>query len=400
MAITADHLNNVTTSAVTLVTAKARQLEREGHDIIRLSAGEPDCGTPEHIKSAGIAAITQGKTQYPLVQGVIELREAICRKLKRDNSLDYTADQILVSCGCKQTIFNAFAATINPGDEVIVPTPYFPSYPNMVEINRGIPVFVKTEQKMKLKLTPELLENAITPRTKWLILNNPGNPSGAVYTEKELSDLAVVLNKHPHVWILSDDIYEFLIFGKTRFHSILQVAPELKERTLVVNGVSKAYAMTGWRVGYGAGSLQLIKTMMKIQSQSTSGTSTISQWAAIEALDGDHSHVAKYNETLIKRRNLVVEIINSVDGLSCSVPEGAFYSYISCAGVIGKKTPKGHILNSDLDFSNFLMDECGVAVVHGEAFGLSPYFRISYATDIELLERACLKIANACELLK
>ncbi len=397
MAITADHLNNVTTSAVTLVTAKARQLEREGFDIIRLSAGEPDCGTPEHIKLAGVAAIEAGKTQYPLVQGVMELREAICRKLLRDNRLSYTPEQILVSCGCKQTIFNAFAATLNPDDEVIIPTPYFPSYPSMIEINRGVPVFVKTEQKDRLKLTRSSLEQAITPRTKWLILNNPGNPSGAVYSREELVSLANVLKRHPQVWILSDDIYEFLIFGDAKFYSILEVAPELKERTLVVNGVSKAYAMTGWRVGYGAGPVELIKTMMKVQSQSTSGTSTISQWAAVEALDGDHGDVARYNDTLVKRRDLVVKMINGVDGLSCAAPDGAFYCYISCAGIIGKTTPSGKVISCDLDFSNFLMDECGVAVVHGEAFGLSPFFRISYATSIELLEKACRKIIEACE---
>ncbi len=396
MAITADHLNNVKTSAVTLITAKARQLEREGRNIIRLSAGEPDCGTPEHVKLAGISAICEGKTQYPLVYGVIELREAICRKLQRDNQLSYTPDEVLVSCGCKQTIFNAMAASLNPGDEVIIPTPYFVSYPNMVEINRGIPVFIKTSLENKFKLTPADLDRAITPRTKWLFINNPGNPSGAVYSEEELLGLAEVLRKYPHVLILSDDIYEFLVFGEARFFSILHVAPDLKDRTLVVNGLSKAYAMTGWRVGYGAGPLPLIKTMLKIQSQSTSGTSTISQWAAIAALDGDHRKVAEYNQTLIQRRDLVVSMMNKVDGLSCATPDGAFYCYISCAGIIGKTTPQGNVINSDLDFSNFLMDECDIAVVNGEAFGLSPYFRISYATEIELLETACQKITKAC----
>ncbi len=396
MAITADHLNNVKTSAVTLITAKARQLEREGRNIIRLSAGEPDCGTPEHVKLAGISAICEGKTQYPLVHGVIELREAICRKLQRDNQLSYTPDEVLVSCGCKQTIFNAMAASLNPGDEVIIPTPYFVSYPNMVEINRGVPVFIKTSLENEFKLTPADLEQAITPRTKWLFINNPGNPSGAVYSEEELLGLAEVLKKHPHVLILSDDIYEFLVFGEARFFSILHVAPDLKDRTLVVNGVSKAYAMTGWRVGYGAGPLPLIKAMLKIQSQSTSGTSTISQWAAIAALDGDHRKVAEYNQTLIQRRDLVVSMMNKVDGLSCATPDGAFYCYISCAGIIGKTTPQGNVINSDLEFSNFLMDECDVAVVNGEAFGLSPYFRISYATEIELLETACQKITKAC----
>lgn len=399
MTIIAEHLSQVKASAVSLVTAKAKKLESEGQKIIRLSAGEPDCGTPDHIKTAGIQAINDGKTQYPLVQGVMELREAICRKLKRDNELTFKPEQILVSCGCKQVLFNAMAATLNPGDEVILPTPYWISYPSMVEINRGLPVFVDTRQENDFKITAEDLEKAITPRTKWVFINNPGNPSGAVYSKKELLSLADVFRKYPHVWILSDDIYEFMVFGEAKFYTLTQVAPDLENRTLVVNGVSKAYAMTGWRVGYGAGPQELIKTMFKVQSQSTSGTSTISQWAAIEALDGPHSFIKEYNDILQKRRDLVVTIMNEIKGLSCRTPDGAFYCYISCAGIIGKKTPKGQLISSDYDFSNYLMEECGVAVVHGEAFGLSPYFRISYATEISLLETACKKIAEACALL-
>jgi len=399
MSIIADHLSQVKPSAISLVTAKASQLEREGHEIIRLSAGEPDCGTPDHIKQAGIKAIQDGKTQYPLCQGIMELREAVCQKLERVNELNYTPEETIISSGCKQVLFNAMAATLNPGDEVILPTPYWISYPNMVGINRGTAVFVKTSQDNLFKMTPQALDDAITDRTKWVLINNPGNPSGAVYSQQELEALAVVLRKYPHVWILSDDIYEHMVFDGIKFYTFPQIAPDMKDRTLVVNGVSKGYSMTGWRVGYGAGPKELIKTMFKIQSQSTSGANTMSQWAAITALNGDQGFIQKYNETLVKRRNLVVSMMNKIDGLTCRAPEGAFYCYISCEGIIGKKTPKGHVISSDLDFCTFLMEECGVAVVHGEAFGLSPYFRISYATNIERLEVACGKITTACALL-
>ncbi|OGR25521.1 MAG: aspartate aminotransferase [Desulfobacterales bacterium RIFOXYA12_FULL_46_15] len=395
MTIIAQHLNQVKASAISLITERANQLEREGRNIIRLSAGEPDFGTPDHIKIAGVKAIAEGKTQYPPVQGVFELREAICRKLKRDNGITYTPERIIVGCGCKQILFNAMAATLNPGDEVLLPTPYWISYPNMVGINRGVPVFINTLEKNQFKLTPEDLENAITPRTKWLFINSPGNPSGAVYSDAELKALACVLREHPHVWVLSDDIYEFMVYDQAKFCTMAQVAPDMKERILVVNGLSKAYGMTGWRVGYGAGPLELIKTMFKIQSQSTSGTSIISQWAAITALDGDHTFINANNENLKLRRDVVVSMLSDVEGLSCTPPEGAFYCYVSCKGIIGKRTPKGQIIASDLDLSNFLMDECGVAVVHGEAFGLSPYFRISFATKLELLKSGCRMIAEA-----
>ena len=395
MTIIAQHLNQVKASAISLITERANQLEREGRNIIRLSAGEPDFGTPDHIKIAGVKAIAEGKTQYPPVQGVFELREAICRKLKRDNGITYTPERIIVGCGCKQILFNAMAATLNPGDEVLLPTPYWISYPNMVGINRGVPVFINTLEKNQFKLTPEDLENAITPRTKWLFINSPGNPSGAVYSDAELKALACVLREHPHVWVLSDDIYEFMVYDQAKFCTMAQVAPDMKERILVVNGLSKAYGMTGWRVGYGAGPLELIKTMFKIQSQSTSGTSIISQWAAITALDGDHTFINANNENLKLRRDVVVSMLSDVEGLSCTPPEGAFYCYVSCKGLMKKRTPKGQIIASDLDLSNFLMDECGVAVVHGEAFGLSPYFRISFATKLELLKSGCRMIAEA-----
>lgn len=396
MSIIANHLSEVKASAVSLITARASQLERGGRKIIKLSAGEPDFGTPDHVKMAGIKAIIDGKTQYPLVQGVFELREAVCRKLERDNGLTYTPEEIIVGCGCKQVLFNAFAATLNPGDEVILPTPYFISYPSMVRISRGVPVFVNTRQENRFKLTPEDLEHAITPKTRWLLINSPGNPSGCVYNEADFSALADVLRKHPHVWILCDDIYEYLIYDDARFVTLAQAAPDLKDRILVVNGLSKAYAMTGWRVGYGAGPTELVKTMFKLQSQSTSGTASISQWASVTALDGDHGFVPANVEDLKKRRDVVVSMINGVNGLSCEPPEGAFYCYISCKEVIGKQTPGGKAIESDLDLVNFLMDECGVAVVHGEAFGLSPYIRISFATKMDLLKEGCTKIAAAC----
>ena len=400
MTIIASHLSQVKASAVSLITAKTQQLEREGKTIIKLSAGEPDFGTPDHVKMAGVAAIVEGKTQYPPVQGVFELREAVCRKLKRDNDLEYAPEEIVVGCGCKQVLYNAFAASLNPGDEVLLPTPYFISYPSMVDLNRGVTVFIETRQENKFKLTPEALKKAITPRTKWLLINSPGNPSGCVYNDAELKALAEVLRKHPHVWVLCDDIYEYLIYDQVKFYTLAQVAPDLRDRILVVNGVSKAYAMTGWRVGYGAGPRDLIKTMFKIQSQSTSGTCIISQWASVTALEGDHRFVADNVQDLKDRRDVVVSMMNDVEGLSCSSPEGAFYCYISCKEIIGKKTLQGRTISSDLDFSTFLLNEYGVAVVHGEAFGLSPYFRISFATKMNLLKAGCQKIAEACRQLK
>ncbi len=400
MAFIADYLENVKPSAISVVTALAMDLARQGRDIIRLSAGEPDFDTPDHIKQACVEALNQGKTKYPPVVGVYELREAICRKLKKDNDLDYQIDQVTVSAGAKQVLFNAFAATINPGDEVILPCPYWMSYPNMVRFNQGVPVAVPTTVESGFKMTAEALASKITPKTKWLVLNSPGNPSGSVYSEGELQAIADVLRRHPQVHILSDDIYEYMVYEDTRFVSIGQVAPDLLPRLLIVNGFSKAYAMTGWRLGYGAGPLELIKTMFKIQSQSTSGANTMAQWAGVTALEGDHGFVAKNNELFQKRRDLVVSKINKIKGLYCDKPAGAFYCYISCLGLIGKKTPMGDVIASDADFVKYLLNETGVAVVHGEPFGLSPFFRISFATSEQILEKACERITQACELLQ
>lgn len=400
MAILADYLDNVSPSAVSVVTALAMDLERQGRDIIRLSAGEPDFDTPAHIKSACTKALDEGKTKYPPVIGVQELREAICRKLSRDNGLSYQPENVIVSSGAKQVIFNALAATINPGDEVILPSPYWMSYPNMVRFNRGEPVVVKTSAEDGFKIKAQALNASIGPKTKWLILNSPGNPSGAVYTKKDLEGLAEVLRQHPHVFVMSDDIYEYLVYGDTEFATLAQVAPDLSNRILLVNGFSKTYSMTGWRVGYGAGPVELIKGMFKIQSQTTSGANTMAQWAAVAALEGDHSFIAKNNDIFQERRDLVVSKINQIEELSCPTPEGAFYCYISCHGVIGLKNPQGNVIESDADFVKFLLNETGVAVVHGEPFGLSPFFRISFATSLEKLNEACRRIAQACGNLK
>ncbi len=397
MAFIADYLKNVKPSAVSVVTALASDLERQGRDIIRLSAGEPDFCTPDHIKRACTRALDEGKTKYPPAIGIHELREAICQKLKKDNELNYEIDQIIVSTGAKQVLFNAFAATINPGDEVILPCPYWMSYPNMVRFNLGIPVDVPTTVQNGFKMTAEALESKITQRTKWLVLNSPGNPSGAVYSKSELEAIADVLRRYPQVHILSDDIYEYMVYEDTQFVSLGQVAPDLSSRLLIVNGFSKAYAMTGWRLGYGAGPVELVKTMFKIQSQSTSGANTMTQWAGVTALKDDHAFVAKNNEIFQARRDLVVSRLNAIEGLYCEKPEGAFYCYISCEGVIGKTTPQGDVIHNDADFVKYLLNETGVAVVHGEPFGLSPFFRISFATSSKILEEACKRIAQACE---
>lgn len=400
MALIADYLNNVKPSAISVVTALAMDLERQGRDIIRLSAGEPDFDTPDHIKWACTQALVQGKTKYPPAIGVHELREAICRKLKKDNGLSYNIDQIIVSSGAKQVLFNTLVATLNPDDEVVLISPYWMSYPNMVRFCLGKPVVVETSANAQYKLKPEALQAAITSRTKWLILNSPGNPSGAVYTKDELLALAEVLFRNPHVYIISDDIYEYIVFDDTKFFTLGQVAPELSDRILLVNGFSKSYAMTGWRLGYGAGPVELIKAMFKIQSQSTSGANTMGQWAGIAALNGDHSFIQKMNTAYRERRDLVVSKINQIDGLYCPKPDGAFYCYISCEGIIAKRTPAGQVISSDADFVKYLLNETGVAVVHGEPFGLSPYFRISYATNLEKLDEACERIAEACKKLK
>lgn len=398
--VLAARLKLVKPSPTVAVTAKAAELKRAGHNVIGLGAGEPDFPTPPHIVDAAIAAMRTGKTKYTAPEGIIELREAISRKLKRDNNLDYAANQISVGCGGKQTIYNALMATLNPGDEVIVPAPYWVSYTDITSLAEGKPVVVSCSAESGFKMRPEQLERAITPKTKWIILNSPSNPTGTVYTSTELRALAEVLLKHPHVFIMTDDMYEFLVYDDAKFSTIAAVEPRLYDRTLTLNGLSKAYCMTGWRVGYAAGPLTIIKAMNMIQSQSTTATSTISQWAGVAALDGDHSFIAKNNAVFKERRDLVLSMLAQAPGITCTKPEGAFYVYPSCAGVIGKKTPQGKTLATDEDFVSYLLESEGVAVVQGAAFGLSPYFRISYATATELLEDACQRIQRACAALK
>lgn len=392
MAFLADALSRVKPSATIAVTQKARELKAQGRDVIGLGAGEPDFDTPDNIKEAAIDAIRRGETKYPPVSGIRPLREAIAAKFKRENNLDYTWQQTIVGTGGKQILFNAFMATLNPGDEVVIPAPYWVSYPEMVAICGGTAVFAETKLEDGFKLQPEALEKAITPKTKWLIMNSPSNPSGAAYTADELKALAAVLLKHPHVWVLTDDIYEHLTYGDFTFHTIAEVEPALYERTLTMNGVSKAYSMTGWRIGYAAGPIELIKAMDMIQGQQTSGAATICQWAALEALTGPQDFVARNKAIFQARRDLVVSMLNQAKGISCPTPEGAFYVYPSCAEVIGRKAPSGKVIENDQDFVSELLEAEGVAVVHGSAFGLGPNFRISYATSEDLLEEACRRI--------
>ena len=393
-------VERVQPSATIAVTTKANEMKRQGIDVIGLGAGEPDFDTPEHVKEAAIKAINDGKTKYTPADGIPELKEAICAKFKRDNDLEYTPAQINVSPGGKAVLYNAFMATLNPGDEVIVPAPYWVSYPEMARLAGGDPVFVQCGPNSNYKLSPEALEQAITPNTKWLVLNSPSNPTGAAYTKDELRALADVLLKHPHVWVMTDDMYEHLVYDDFKYFTIAQVEPKLYDRTLTVNGVSKAYAMTGWRIGYAGGPEKLIATMRKIMSQSTSNPCSISQYASVAALNGDHSFLAERNEVFKSRRDMVVNALNDCEGLSCATPEGAFYVYPSCAGVIGKSSPKGTLISSDKDFATALLEEEQVAVVFGEAFGLSPAFRISYATSTEALEEAMKRIKRFCAALK
>ncbi|TAM99144.1 MAG: pyridoxal phosphate-dependent aminotransferase [Rhizobiaceae bacterium] len=392
MAFLADALSRVKPSATIAVSQKARDLKAKGRDVIGLGAGEPDFDTPDNIKNAAIEAIRRGETKYPPVSGIVPLREAIAKKFKRENNLDYEPQQTIVGTGGKQILFNALMATLNPGDEVVIPRPYWVSYPEMVAICGGTATFAETTIDNGFKLKPEALEKAITPKTKWLIFNSPSNPSGAAYTQAELRAIADVLLKHPHVWILTDDMYEHLTYGDFVFRTIAEVEPKLYERTLTMNGVSKAYAMTGWRIGYAAGPLHLIKAMDMIQGQQTSGACTIAQWASVEALNGPQDFVAKNKAIFQNRRDLVVSMLNQARGITCPVPEGAFYVYPSCAALIGKKAPSGKTIETDEDFVTGLLEAEGVAVVHGSAFGLGPNFRISYATSEELLEEACIRI--------
>ncbi|MBV9551885.1 MAG: pyridoxal phosphate-dependent aminotransferase [Alphaproteobacteria bacterium] len=396
MALLADRLARVKASPTMAITALATELKAAGRDIIGLSVGEPDFDTPENIKEAGIAAIRRGDTKYTVFDGRMELKEAICRKFKRENGLDYEPGQVSVSSGGKQVLYNAMVATLSPGDEVIIPAPYWVSYPEMVLLADGNPVPVACPQNYGFKLRPEDLEAAITPKTKWLILNSPSNPTGAAYTEADLRAVADVLLGHPQVWVMTDDMYEHLVYDDFQYKTIAQVEPRLYERTLTVNGVSKAYCMTGWRIGYGAGPKPLIKAMGAIQSNSTANPSSISQAAAIEALDGPQDFIAPNAAVFKQRRDLVVEALNKIPGLYCPLPEGAFYVYPSCAGLLGKKTPGGEAINSDEDFVKYLLAAEGVAVVHGDAFGLAPHFRISYATGTETLKEAMRRIERAC----
>jgi aspartate aminotransferase len=400
MAFLADALARVKPSATIAVTQKARELKAKGRDVIGLGAGEPDFDTPDNIKEAAIAAIRRGETKYPPVSGIAPLREAVAKKFKRENNLDYKPEQTIVGTGGKQILFNAFMATLNPGDEVIIPRPYWVSYPEMVALCNGTPVFAATSIDNGFKLTAAALEKVITPKTKWLVMNSPSNPSGAAYTEAELKALAEVLLRHPQVWVLTDDMYEHLTYGDFVFRTIAEVEPKLYNRTLTMNGVSKAYAMTGWRIGYAAGPIELIKAMDMIQGQQTSGATTIAQWAAVEALNGPQDFVAKNKAIFQGRRDLVVSMLNQARGISCPSPEGAFYVYPSCAALIGKKTAAGKVIDNDETFVSELLDAEGVAVVHGSAFGLGPNFRISYATSEDLLEEACTRIQRFTASLK
>ena len=392
MSLESAALKRVKPSATLAVDAKARALVAEGKNVIGLSAGQPDFDTPDNIKEAAIAAIRAGKTKYTDVDGTPELKDAVAAKFKRENGLDYKRSQIHVAPGGKPVLFNALISTLSPGDEVIVPAPYWVSYPDMVLLAGGEPVFVIGPEENGFKLAPEALEAAITPRTKWVILNSPSNPTGAAYTAAELRALADVLLRHPHVWVMTDDMYEHLLYDGLEFATIAQVEPKLYDRTLTVNGVSKAYAMTGWRIGYAAGPEALITLMRKVESQSSSNPCSIAQAAAVEALNGTQEFLAPRAAAFEKRRDLVVSMLNQATGITCAKPEGAFYVYPSCAGLIGKTAPSGKVLETDEDFVTELLNTEGVAVVHGSAFGLAPYFRISYATSEPILEDACTRI--------
>jgi aspartate aminotransferase len=400
MSILAARLGRIKPSPTIAVTQKARDLKAAGRDVIGLGAGEPDFDTPDNIKEAAMVAIRAGDTKYTAVDGTPALKKAIAAKFKRENGLDYTADQITVGVGGKQVLYNALMATLNPGDEVIIPAPYWVSYPDMVELAEGTPVAVDCPAGVGFKLQPADLEKAITPRTKWLILNSPSNPSGAAYTRAELKALTEVLLRHPQVWVMTDDMYEHLVYDGFEFTTPAQVEPGLYDRTLTVNGVSKAYAMTGWRIGYAGGPKALIKAMGMIQSQSTSNPTSISQAAAVEALNGPQDFIGERAAVFKARRDLVVSMLNQAVGLECPVPEGAFYVYPSCAGTIGKTTPSGVVIKTDEDFVTQLLEGEGVAVVQGAAFGLSPFFRISYATSTEQLEEACRRIQRFCASLR
>ncbi len=399
MPFLASRLGRIKPSPTIAVTQKARELQAAGRDVIGLGAGEPDFDTPDNIKAAAVDAIRHGDTKYTNVDGTPALKKAIAAKFKRENRLVYAPDQITVGTGGKQVLYNAMMATVEAGDEVIIPAPYWVSYPDIVLLADGKPVIVACSQNNGFKLRPEDLAAAITPRTKWVILNSPSNPTGAAYGRDELKALTDILVRHPHVWVLTDDMYEHLVYDGFEFHTPAEVEPRLYDRTLTLNGVSKAYCMTGWRIGYAGGPAPLIKAIAKVQSQSTSNPSSIGQAAATEALNGPQDFIPRHNAVFKERRDMVVDMLNKVPGLHCHLPEGAFYVYPSCAGAIGKTTPAGKTIASDDDFVTYLLEAEGVAAVQGSAFGLSPFFRISYATSTELLREACKRIDRACRAL-
>jgi aspartate aminotransferase len=396
MSFLAARLGRIKPSPTMAITALAAELKAAGRDVIGLAAGEPDFDTPANIQEAAIAAMRRGETRYTAADGTPALKKAVAAKFARENGLDYQPSQVTIASGGKQIIFNAMAATLDPGDEVIIPAPYWVSYPDIVNLYDGTPVTVACSHNTNFKLSPEALAEAITPKTKWLFLNSPSNPTGVAYSAADLRALADVLLEHPHVWILTDDMYEHLLYDGRKFATIAAVEPKLIGRTLTMNGVSKAYCMTGWRIGYAAGPAALIKAMGTVQSQSTSNPCSISQAAAIEALNGPQDFIAKHNESFVQRRDMVVQMLNEAAGIQCSVPDGAFYVYPSCAGAIGKRTPDGDVIETDTDFAAYLLKAEGVAVVQGTAFGLAPHFRISYATSTEALRDACTRIQRAC----
>ena len=397
MPFIADTLSRVKPSPTMVVSAKASELKAAGVDVIGLGAGEPDFDTPDNIKAAAIEAINRGETKYTAPDGIPELKTAICAKFRRDNDLTYKPSQVMVSTGGKQVLFNALLATLNPEDEVIIPAPYWVSYPDMVRLCGGEPVIVEAPIEVGFKMTAEQLEAAITPKTKWFIFNSPSNPTGAGYSWAELKALTDVLLRHPHVWVMTDDMYEHIAYSPFEFCTPAQVEPGLYDRTLTINGVSKAYAMTGWRIGYAGGPQELINAMIKVQGQSTSNPTSVSQWAAVEALNGPQDYIDTSRKAFERRRDLVVGILDKIDGMTCPTPEGAFYVYPSIGGLIGKSTAAGKTIATDEDFATELLESEGVAVVFGAAFGLSPNFRISYATSDEILTEACARIARFCE---
>jgi len=389
-------LTRIQRSPTIAATQQARELKAAGRDVIGLGAGEPDFDTPDNIKEAAIAAIRRGETKYTAVEGIPELRAAIAEKFQRENNLQYRPSEIFVAPGGKAVIYTALMATLNAGDEVIIAAPYWVSYPDIVLLGEGKPVIVNTAAENGFRLTPEALDGAITPKTKWLIFNQPGNPSGACYAREQLRALADVLLKHPHVWVLTDDMYEHLVYGGFEFHTLAEIEPRLRVRTVTMNGVSKAYGMTGWRVGYCGAPEPLVRAMAKLQSQTVSNASSVSQWAAVEALSGPQDFIPKFQRAFEERRDLVVSMLNQPRGLECNTPDGAFYVYPSIRQLIGKRAPSGTVIDSDESFVRELLDQEGVAVVHGAAFGLSPFFRISYATSPAVLEEACRRVQRFC----